>query len=223
MTINLSGKTGGGGGIGNATYDPRTLPSYLSAINTIYLKSAVATNYQDGSANFWSEYASCGNIYASVTEATYYTMLDYSSGPGNIFSIISPTHDSSLGTGEIKFKITVDGTEYIFGPSISTGRRGYRFIVGSFAPGTPDIANNYYASPFTPGGYHDNGFASYADASAPQRMQTITVIDPLRAVLSGHPYLTWKESIKVEVLVNNIHSSNYYKNAGINYSYVING
>ena len=130
--------------------------------------------------------------------------------------MISPLHHSN-GTGEIKFKITVDGKEYIYGPSLTTVNRSKRFVVGSILPFTPETADNGLF-PGVMGSYGDIGWLNYGGAlTEPPNIAKCYLTAPAYAVANGSPYLYFKESFKFEVLINTVSTSTYSNRAGINY------
>ncbi len=213
MTINLSSK-GGSAGLGNATKDPRTLPMSIASYSNLYIKSNYNTYETDTESAFWTYTGRIGQngSCAEVNDGTYKTIIDWTNKSGNIFNIITPTHDG-LGTGEIKVKLTIDGTEYILGPSINTSRRNKRFIIGGtypFQPVTSDTTE--YKGQL--GSYNDEGFLRYI-SKIPYYINYQYIVDPIKYILGGASYLYFEDSFKYEVLLNIVDDRSYYRNTTV--------
>ncbi len=218
MTINLSSKYGcggGGGGIGHATKDPRALPMTIATSSTLYLKYGENTSYADNTSGFWTYTNDIGYrvSHAPEDEGVYKTLVNWSNISGKIFNIITPVHDASAGTGEIKVKLTIDGTEYILGPSINTSRRNKRFIIGGVYPFIPETVDDRdYKGQM--GSYNDSGTALYT-AEIPYNISALYILDPLRYMMGGTPFLYFEDSFKCEILMNNVWTTGTEPYAGL--------
>lgn len=215
MTIEMISKLGGGGG--NSVKNPKLLMCACSDYSDLDLKTSVSSVVNDLSSTFWTYINRSGSYLAVTSNDTYETVVDITDQSGRVYTMISPVH-AATGTGEIKFKVTVDGTEYIYGPQVITGKRNERFICGSFSNQVPiSTDTGYYpAEPFT---YWDIGYLGYSTNTYPYKIANGYVIDPMRAHLLGMPYLFFKDSFKFEVLCNVVHASTYYNYAGVIYNY----
>lgn len=217
MTINLSSKGQSSGGI--LTTDPRELPSYLLTYGDVKIKWGTTGEHADIASTFWSYYGRAGGYvpYYDPDNGTYKTIINLTSDAGILYNLISPAHHSTSGTGEIKFKITVDGTEYILGPSIGTVRRSKRLVIGPLLPISP-ITSYGNSPPDNLGSYYDTGYNNYGGTSQPPLLSNGYLPPPSSSIAKGAGGLSFKKSLKCEVLVNISHGSNYYKWCGINYS-----
>ena len=217
MTINLSSK-GGSAGLGNATKDPRALPMTMAQQGQLYLKQDNNDSHNDGVSGFWTYLYDMGyrNVYNITDNGTYKTIIDLTDTSGKVFNIITPTHVNG-GTGEIKVKLTIDGTEYILGPSVSTARRSMRFIIGGTYPFQPTIVDDQtYEGQL--GSYDDKGVGAYYSINPYRVSYQQYIVDPLKYMMGGASFLYFENSFKYEVLLNSVYDTNYYNYGGLTYS-----
>ena len=217
MAISLLNK-GKSTNIGNAIKDPRILPTSISYPARIYIKYGDSNSYTDTHSSFWTYLQDIGSAIAYEPEDnnTYKTIIDLTNVSGKIFNIITPCHING-GTGEIKVKLTIDGTEYILGPSVSTARRNRRFMIGGAYPFSP-ITSDTQTYSGQMGSYYEYGLAYYTAGNHPYQVTYQYIVDPIRYIMGGAPFLYFEESFKYEVLLNYVHTSLSYRNAGITYS-----
>ncbi len=224
MTINLSSKGGSSDGGTGLVKDPRALSIALAYYGQTQIKAHAGTIYNDSNSNFWSYYGKAGTYITYATDDTWQTVVDLTSHYGSVYNLIGPAHHASYGTGAHHFRITVDGTEYLIEPAVSTSRRARRLVVGNLLPINPVTSDND-SLPNEAGSYNDNGIGNY-----PNTMLQPTDInmngyipDPLTAFMKGSPYLYFTETFKFEVKVNYTATTfTEYKRAGCMLNYMAN-
>lgn len=207
---------GAGGG---ALPDPTYMSRYAHSLSYPMLKtSSSATSYCSSSA-FWTRYNLSFDSVSVATDNVYTTIVDITSAAnGGILShVIGPVGN---GTNQTDFKITIDGTEYLFSYS-GGGYANHRATLG-VSLGRPSTSSGYTPSWLSSNNNHYSYFPSSSTNASSTNGGFILPcnradLEPLASVsitLHDAPYVRFEGSCKVEVRTSSVASSTVYRNAG---------
>lgn len=215
-----SNELGGGGSAGGgALPDPTYMRRYVHSLSYPMLKtSPTATAYCNSSA-FWTRYNLSFDSVGVSTNDVYTTIVDITSATnGGILShVIGPVGN---GTNQTDFKITIDGTEYLFSYS-GAGYANHRATLG-VSLGRVSSSSGYTPSWLS----SDNNHYSYFPSSSTNASSTNggfilacnrADLEPLASVsitLHDAPYVRFENSCKVEVRTSSVSATATYQNAG---------
>jgi hypothetical protein len=142
---------------------PMEMPCTWRVLGNVYLKTSSATTvstingvaFQTGMALL-----GCTNhVFQTSEDNTYIELTNVTNANGGVFhGAISPSTKtaSTSYSGVIDFKITIDGTEYIFSgdTNLNPIGNGARALIGNFPTGTPSSSNTAQQQFFSSNNYY---------------------------------------------------------------------
>ena len=214
-----SNELGGGGSTGSALPDPTYMRRYVHSLGYPMLKtSPTATSYCSSSA-FWTRYNLSFDSVSVTTDNVYTTIVDITSAAnGGILShVIGPVGQS---TNQTDFKITIDGTEYLFSYS-GAGYANHRATLG-VSLGRVSSSSGYTQAWLSSNNNHYSYFPSSSTNASSTNGGFILAcnradLGPLASVsitLHDAPYVRFEDSCKVEVRTSSVATATVYRNAG---------
>lgn len=206
---------GGGSSNGRFISDPTWLPRIVGNRNAIQIKDAVNTELDATEAAFGSDLAHDTNMegaYVSVAAVdTYYTICDIS-GAGVLGWLVS-AHAESGSTGTMRFRLTVDGTEYI----IQGTGDNQTMVVGSFLSCIAPTATGVLDTASVPSQYNSAGFVSNSGSDRPFAPKIFLLPTWEWLALYGTTMLRWETSFKAECWMSTLYDGTYFKRAYVAY------
>ena len=178
-----------------------TNPKHLSAISIakalIVVKTTTSSTANTSAAGAFTALALRGAQVSVATADTYVTVTSQT-GPGFLFNLISPTHDSATFTAT--FRITVDGTVYTL--AYTTQTIGNRVVLGPITQGTPATspAGAVGTDVISPNSAADAGFQTASVGGVTTQVSTGIGIPTPEMILSNNwQALRFETSLLVEM------------------------
>lgn len=209
--------SGGGSSGGGALPDPTYMTRYAHSLSYPALKSTTSAILYASSSSFWTRYNLSFDSVNITTNNVYTTIVDITSAAngGKLAHVIGPAGNT---TNQTDFKITIDGTEYLFSYD-GAGYANHRATLGVNL-GRAATSSGYTSSWLNSNNNHYAYFPSNAtNASStnggfifPCNRADLEPIASVSMTIHDAPYVKFENSCKVEIRTSSVATS--YANAG---------